>query len=148
MRNEFLLLDVWMFEECNLGRVIKCSCIFFQDSSENVIEFCGAIKWTNHCFHVKHHYSGNNLREDHMQKVLVPSFLCVWNRMPGKMYEYYCCFEILGLYCFNDLMNCENLWGFSAIPLKAVLIFPKNFLDFELDTVENQGIINLSSYSG
>ena len=36
------------------------------------------------------------------------------------------------------------LWG--LISLKAVLIFPKNFLNFRSDMIEKQDIINLSSY--
>ena len=35
----------------------------------------------------------------------------------------------------------------GTITLKAILIFPKNFLDFGLDTIKKQCIINLSSYS-
>ena len=44
-------------------------------------------------------------------------------------------------------MDRQNLWDCGVIPLKAVQVFPKNFLDFELDTIEKQVIINLSSYN-
>ena len=33
----------------------------------------------------------------------------------------------------------------NVISPQAILIFPKNFLDFRSDTIEKQGIINLSS---
>ena len=33
------------------------------------------------------------------------------------------------------------------ISLKTILIFPKNFLNFQMDMIEKQGIKNLSSYS-
>ena len=39
-----------------------------------------------------------------------------------------------------------KIWGCEAIPLKGVLIFSKNFLDFESDIPKKQGIINSSSY--
>ena len=39
-------------------------------------------------------------------------------------------------------MNSQNLWS-----SKADLIFPKNFVDFWLDVIKKQSIINLSSYS-
>ena len=41
----------------------------------------------------------------------------------------------------------KKLWGFGAPPLNAVLIFPNNFLNFGLDTIEKQYIINLTSNS-
>ena len=36
---------------------------------------------------------------------------------------------------------------YEPISLKAVLIFPKNFLDFRLDTTEKHGLIKLRSYN-
>ena len=56
------------------------------------------------------------------------------------------CLRILCLYSFDDLTDCQNLWDCGAIPLKAALIFPMNFLDFRLDIIEKQGIIILSRY--
>ena len=44
-------------------------------------------------------------------------------------------------------MDSENLWYCRSISLKAILIFPKNFLDFKSDLIDKQGIINLSSHS-
>ena len=55
--------------------------------------------------------------------------------------------EIFSMYSFDDLMNIQNLWRFRSISPKSVLILPKNFLNFRLDTIEKQGIINRSSYS-
>ena len=52
------------------------------------------------------------------------------------------CLEICGIYSFDDSTNLS--W--RLISLKNFLIFPKNFLNFRSDTIENQGIINLSSY--
>ena len=51
-------------------------------------------------------------------------------------------------YSNDDSMDSQNLSPCGSISPKAVLIFPKNFLDFRSDTVEKQGIIKLSSYSG
>ena len=41
----------------------------------------------------------------------------------------------------------QNLWSSGLISQKTILIFPKNFLDFRLDTVEKQSFINLNSDS-
>ena len=43
------------------------------------------------------------------------------------------------LYSFDDLSDSRNLSWCGGITLKTVLIFPKNFLDFGLDTIEKQG---------
>ena len=37
-------------------------------------------------------------------------------------------------------MDCQNLLDSGWISSKAILIFPGNFLDFELDTIEKQAI--------
>ena len=79
-----------------------------------------------------------------MQVVFAPSFFCVFL---GEICEEYCCLEILWSYSFDDLTDCQNLWGFGVIPSKAILIFLKSFLDFRSYMIEKQGIINLSSYS-
>ena len=41
----------------------------------------------------------------------------------------------------------SNLWVYESIFPKTVLNFPKNFLEFWLDTIKKQDIINLSGYS-
>ena len=50
------------------------------------------------------------------------------------------------MYSFDNLTDYQNLWGFGSFSLKGVLIFPKNFLDVELDTIEKRNIINIRSY--
>ena len=53
------------------------------------------------------------------------------------------------LMCYThctSLMISQNLKSCGSIFLKALLIFPKDFLDFRLDTAQKQDIINLSSY--
>ena len=54
--------------------------------------------------------------------------------------------EVFCMYS-NDLMDSENRWSCGLISLETILIFPKNFFNFWSDTIEKQGIINLSSYS-
>ena len=49
---------------------------------------------------------------------------------------------------FDDSMTCQNLRICGSLSPKTILIFPKNFLNFITDAVENPGIINLSSSKG
>ena len=44
-------------------------------------------------------------------------------------------------------MDYQKLWGCGAISSTAILKFLKNFLDFKLDMIEKEGIINFSCYS-
>ena len=44
-------------------------------------------------------------------------------------------------------MDRQKLWGSGIIPSKTILILSKNFLDFGLNMIEKQGIINLSKYN-
>ena len=44
-------------------------------------------------------------------------------------------------------MDSQNLWSCGLISPKAIPIFHKNFLDFRLDMIKKQSIINLISYS-
>ena len=48
---------------------------------------------------------------------------------------------------FDDSTFCQNLWCCELIFPKAVLIFPKKFLNFKLNRIKKQGIMNLCSYS-
>ena len=59
----------------------------------------------------------------------------------------YCCIKIFCICSFNDSISTQNLRSCGSISRKAVLIFPKNFFNFRLGTIEKQGKINLSSYS-
>ena len=55
--------------------------------------------------------------------------------------------RFLCTYSFEYSMNSQNLWGCGLISSKSIQIFPKNLLDFRLDTIKKQGFINPSSYS-
>ena len=46
----------------------------------------------------------------------------------------------------NVILWIVSIWSCVLITPKAILIFPKNFLDFGLNTIKKQDIINLSSY--
>ena len=50
-------------------------------------------------------------------------------------------------YSLNDLTDDHNLWYCWPISTKAILSFPKNFLNFRSYTIEENGIINLCSNS-
>ena len=52
--------------------------------------------------------------------------------------------EIFGMTSFDDSTDCKNLWCCGSVSPKNTLILPKNFLDFSLDAIEKQSIINLS----
>ena len=56
-------------------------------------------------------------------------------------------FEIFSSYFFYDSIDGQNLWYSESIFQEAIQIFPKNFLNFKLETIEKHAIINLSSYS-
>ena len=64
-----------------------------------------------------------------------------------KCLEEIYCYNIFCKYIFNDSTDWQNLWSCGSISPKAVLIFPKNFLDSRSDTIDKQGIINFSSYN-
>ena len=70
---------------------------------------------------------------------------CVWNQMPWTNGEKYYDLETFCTYFSNNSTDSQNLWC-GSIVLKSILIFKNNFLDFRFDTIEKQGIINLSSY--
>ena len=52
------------------------------------------------------------------------------------------------LYVFYvDLTKSQSLRSCGSISLKTILIFPKNFLNFWLNTIEKLDILTLNSYS-
>ena len=82
---------------------------------------------------------------DHTWGVFAPSSLCIWNQMTWRNLQTIVLpwdFLLKFLRCFDRLSKSMMLW----ISLKAILIFPKNFLNFRFDIVEKQSIIYLSSY--
>ena len=118
--------------------------------SSNNVKKNVTIRWVNHCIHVfvEHHYSHNSFS---LEKSFVPSFLCIWSQMPWKkkkkkIYKQVLSWDFFCIYSFDDLINYQNLRSRGSVFLKAILIFPKSFLDFRLDMIEKQSIINLSSY--
>ena len=96
---------------------------WFHQISKPLFCFCKASLWQRQF-----------LFGDYMLFVFTSSFLFVWNQMPCQK----CCLKILCPYSFDNSINCQNLWGCGMISSKAVLIFPKNFLDFRSDTIEEQ----------
>ncbi len=48
---------------------------------------------------------------------------------------------------FDYSTESKNQLVYRSISPKAVLIFPKNFLGFRLDTIEQRGFLKLSNYN-
>ena len=63
------------------------------------------------------------------------SFLCLWNQIPWR--------NLRIIVLLQDILHVPT----SMIQQKSVLIFPLNILEFRSDTIEKQGVRNLSSYS-
>ena len=80
-------------------------------------------------------------------KYLLHFSLNVWNQMLWRNLWKIVLPWDLCTYSFDDLIDCQNLWCCGSISLKTILIFHKNFLNFRLDTIEKQDIINFSSYN-
>ena len=76
-------------------------------------------------------------------------FFCVQNQMPRKNLHTIVLSQdfFFYIYSFDNSINRQNLWWCGSIYLKTVLNFFKIFLDFRLDNLKKQIIINLSNKS-
>ena len=116
-----------------------------QDSCDIVKEISVTIRRVNHCFSivVKQHHSnciffGKTIYEKYLLHLsLVYGIKCLGRICKCVVSSFFACTPLI----IWILRSC------GLISLKIILIFPKNFLHFRLNMIEELGIINLSSYS-
>ena len=82
-----------------------------------------------------------------MVEIFAPSFLCVRNKILQRNLQKSVASRFFCMHSFDDSMNIQNLRSWGSISSKTVPIFPKDFLNFSLDTIEKKGMINFSSYN-
>ena len=108
------------------------------------------IRWVNYGLRVPskyHHSSKIFFRKTHAKSIcsIFPQCMAL-NVLEKSSHKSEGCLKIFCTYSFNDSTDGQNLWGYGTISSKAILIFPKNFLNFRSDMIEKRGIINVSSY--
>ena len=85
-----------------------------------------------------------SLQRSYAIVAFAPSSLCMESNALEKLMTNSVALRFFCMFSINDLVDIWNLWSWSISP-KTLLISPKHFLNFWLDTVEKHGNLNLSS---